>query len=97
MVREVISGVFLLAAGALAIIAAIGVARLRTTAARLHAAGKASPGAFLLAAVGAAIDLGGGGAAALILAALAIVITLPIGVHLLFRSMTNERGGDDTA
>lgn len=85
-VVHILSSVLLLAAGALAVIASLGVLRLRSSYARFHAAGKASPGAFILAAAGTALDLGGSGAALLLVAALAIVVTLPIGVHLLFRS-----------
>ena len=55
--------------------------------ARLHAAGKASPVAFLIASLGAGIQLGFPGAAALAIAGAAMILTLPVGVHLLFRAV----------
>ena len=73
--------------GFVAVLAGIGVLRFSTTYARLHAAGKASPVAFLIAAVGASIELGAVGSAALLIAGAAMVLTLPVGVHLLFRAV----------
>ncbi|WP_420637871.1 cation:proton antiporter [Candidatus Poriferisocius sp.] len=73
--------------GAVAVLAGIGILRFSTPYARLHAAGKASPVAFLIAAVGAGIQLGAGGAAALAIAGAAMVLTLPVGVHLLFKAV----------
>lgn len=73
--------------GLVAILAGIGVLRFSTTYARLHAAGKASPVAFLVAAVGASIELGAAGSASLLIASAAMVLTLPVGVHLLFRAV----------
>ena len=76
-----------LVAVAIVLLAGIGLLRFRTPYARLHAAGKASPVAFLLVAAGAAIETGWGGAARLVVAAAALVLTLPVGVHLLFRAV----------
>jgi multicomponent Na+:H+ antiporter subunit G len=70
-----------------ALLAGIGLLRFRTPYARFHAAGKASPVAFLLVAAAAAIETGWGGAARLLVASAALVLTLPIGVHLLFRAV----------
>ena len=72
---------------AIVVLAAIGLVRLRTPYARIHAAGKASPVAFLVAAVGASIELGWAGAARLVLAGAALILTLPLAVHLLFRAL----------
>ena len=77
----------MLAGGLVAILAGIGIVRLETPYARFHAAGKASPVAFLIAAIGAGLELGVAGAAYLTIASLAMVLTLPIGVHLLFRAV----------
>ncbi len=77
----------LLLGGAIAVLAGIGLVRFRTAYARFHAAGKASPVAFLLVAAGAGIETGWGGAARLAVAAAALVLTLPVGVHLLFRAV----------
>ncbi|MDH3681014.1 MAG: monovalent cation/H(+) antiporter subunit G [Acidimicrobiia bacterium] len=70
-----------------ALLAGIGLLRFRTPYARFHAAGKASPVAFLLVAAAAAIETGWGGAARLAVASAALVLTLPVGVHLLFRAV----------
>ncbi len=82
-----VAALVMLAGGLVAILAGVGIVRLQTPYARFHAAGKASPVAFLVAAVGAGIELGPAGAAQLIIASLAMVLTLPIGVHLLFRAV----------
>lgn len=81
------TSILMLLGGLIAILAGVGIIRLKTPYARFHAAGKASPIAFLVAAVGAGIELGAEGAAYLTIAGLAMVMTLPIGVHLLFRAV----------
>ena len=79
---------FLTLTGAtLAMLSGIGLLRLRTPYARFHAAGKASPVAFLFVAAAAGIETGWSGAARLSVAAAALVLTLPVGVHLLFRAV----------
>ena len=82
-----VAAVFLLAGVAVVVLAGIGLFKLKTPYARIHAAGKASPVAFLIAGVGASIDLGWSGAARLAVAGVALVITLPLAVHLLFRAV----------
>ncbi|MFT7597100.1 MAG: multicomponent Na+:H+ antiporter subunit G [Acidimicrobiales bacterium] len=84
----------MLIGSSVALLAGIGVLRFETSYARLHAAGKASPVAFLIAAVGAGIELGFDGSAYLLLAAVAMVLTLPLGVHLLFRAVHRTTAGD---
>ncbi len=84
---SVIAALFVLTGAGVALLAGIGVLRFRTPYARFHAAGKASPVAFLFIAAGAAIETGWGGAARLAVAAAALVLTLPVGVHLLFRAV----------
>lgn len=77
----------LLASGSLvALLAGMGLLRFSTAYARFHAAGKASPIAFILIAIGSAIELGWEGAALLLLTSVAMVLTLPVGVHLIFRA-----------
>jgi len=88
----VVAGVIMIVGGAIAVLASIGLLRFSTPYARFHAAGKSSPVAFLVAAVGAGIELGLGGAAQLLLAAGAMVLTLPVGVHLLFRAVHRTTG-----
>ncbi len=88
----------LMAIGSLvAVLAGIGLIRFETNYARFHAAGKASPVAFLVTALGAAWHLGWAGAAYLAIAAVAMVLTLPVGVHLLFRAVHRTTPGDHLA
>lgn len=89
-----ITSVLMLIGSFIAVLAGAGLIRLRTPYARIHAAGKASPVAFIVAAIGASIELGISGAAYLLIATAAMVLTLPVGVHLLFRA-THASGTDD--
>ncbi|MDH4144739.1 MAG: monovalent cation/H(+) antiporter subunit G [Acidimicrobiia bacterium] len=81
------ASVAILAGAVLSALAGVGLLRLRTPFGRLHAAGKASPAAFLLVASGAAIETGWAGAARLLAAAGGLLLTVPVGVHLLFRAV----------
>jgi len=76
----------------IAILAAVGLLRFSTPYARFHAAGKASPVGFLVASLGAGLELGVAGAAQLVLAGVAMILTLPVGVHLLFRAVHRTDG-----
>lgn len=76
-----------LAGAIVALVAGVGLLRFRTSYARFHAAGKASPVAFLLVAGAASIETGWVGAARLVVASAALILTLPVGVHLLFRAV----------
>lgn len=82
-----VGDLFIVVGGLLALIAGIGLLRFDTSYARFHAAGKASPVAFLITSFGAALHTTATGAAYLAIAAVAMVLTLPIGVHLLFRAV----------
>lgn len=92
-----VADLLLVIGGLIALLAGLGLIRFDTAYARFHAAGKASPVAFLVAAVGAAIHLGWNGAAHLALAASAMILTLPIGVHLLFRAVHRTTPGTHLA
>ena len=81
-----VSSAFVLLGSFVALLAAIGLLRFQTPYARFHAAGKASPIAFLLVAIGAAIEVGLLGAAELAIVAVALLLTLPASTHLLFRA-----------
>jgi multicomponent Na+:H+ antiporter subunit G len=81
-----IVGIVMLLGIVIILLAGIGLLRFRTPYARVHAAGKASPVAFIVVALAASVELGWAGAARLVLAAIALVLTLPIAVHLLFRA-----------
>lgn len=82
-----IAAVFVLLGSAVSLLASIGVLRFRTPYARFHAAGKASPIALLLVAIGAGIETGWVGSAMFVVMAAALVLTLPVAVHLLFRAV----------
>ena len=78
----------LMVAGAvIAVLAGIGLFRFSTPFARIQAAGKASPVALLLTSVGAAPLLGWAGAGYLVIAAAAMIVTLPVVAHLLLRAV----------
>lgn len=89
---NVVAGMIMCLGGLLAILAAVGLHRFSTPYARFHAAGKASPVAFLVAAVGASLSLGVVGAVQLAIAATAMILTLPTGVHLMFRAVHRTNG-----
>jgi len=82
-----IPAVLLLVGVAIVVLAGVGLIKLKTPYARIHAAGKASPVAFLIAGLGASIELGWGAAARLAVAGAALILTLPLAVHLLFRAL----------
>jgi len=84
---DTIASILMLAGAMVALLAGIGLLRFESAYARFHAAGKASPVAFLIAAAGTSLILGWSGAGLLLFAAAAMVLTLPLGVHLLFRAV----------
>ena len=90
---NVVGSILMVAGAAIAALAGLGVLRFRSPYARFHAAGKASPVAFLVASAGAAIELGRSGAPQLAVAAAAMVLTLPVAVHLLFRAVHRTTPG----
>lgn len=81
-----VSSVLLVLGALVALLAGIGLLTFNTPYARFHAAGKASPIAFLLVAIGAGIEVGLRGAAELAIVAVALLLTLPASTHLLFRA-----------
>jgi multicomponent Na+:H+ antiporter subunit G len=81
-----VTSVLVLLGGLVAILASVGLLRFSTPYARFHAAGKASPVAFILVAIGAAIETGLRGTIELVIAVVALLITLPAGTHLLYRA-----------
>ena len=84
---NLVAELLLLAGGLVALLAGVGIMRFSSPYARFHSAGKASPVAFLVAATGAAIELGFTAAALLLVAGVAMTLTLPVAVHLLFRAV----------
>lgn len=84
---SVIAAGFVLLGAFVSLLSGIGMLRFQTPYARFHAAGKASPIAFLLVAIGASIETGWAGRAEFLVIAAALVLTLPVAVHLLFRAV----------
>ena len=81
-----VSAVLVVLGAIVALLASIGLLTFRTPYARFHAAGQASPIAFLFIALGAALEVGWVGAAELAIVAVALLLTLPASTHLLFRA-----------
>jgi multicomponent Na+:H+ antiporter subunit G len=81
-----ITSVFIILGALVALLAGIGLLTFNTPYARFHAAGKASPIAFLFIAIGAGIEVGLRGAAELAIVVVALLLTLPASTHLLFRA-----------
>jgi len=88
------AAILLLIGAALALLSGIGMLSFSTPYARFHSAGKATPVAFLAVAIGAASETGWHGAASLAVAAAALILTLPVGVHLLFRATHRVTSND---
>ena len=88
-----LASILILVGGIVALLAGVGVLRFSTPYARFHAAGKASPVAFLLTALGAVLEMGFPAAGYLLIAAVAMALTLPVGVHLLFRAVHRTSDG----
>ncbi len=84
---SILASALMATGGLIAVLAGVGILRFSTSLGRFHAAGKASPVAFLVAGAGSALALGWTQAAFLAVAAVAMVLTLPVGVHLLFRAV----------
>ncbi len=84
---ELISDIAFAIGGVLAVFSGVGLLRLKSTLARFHAAGKASPVALVFICFGAALRMDAlqGGLIAVI--AVSLLLTFPVAVHLLFRSV----------
>jgi multicomponent Na+:H+ antiporter subunit G len=87
----IVGNVLIVVGVGLAVIAGLGLVRLRTTEARQHAAGKASPIAFMVTAAGAAFHTDWAGRGALFVAVVMMTVTLPLGMHLLFRAAVRSK------
>jgi multicomponent Na+:H+ antiporter subunit G len=84
----ILASAFLLIGGFFALIAALGVFRFADFYARIHAATKASTFGFGFTALAAALALGTASAWLKAIAAIGFLfMTLPIGAHLLARSV----------
>jgi len=93
---ELFGEVLMLAGSLLVAVSAIGLHRFDDVFARLHAAGKATSLGFLLVAAGALLhDLPSRTWGELALASVVLIITTPVGVHMLARAA--YRSGDQLA
>lgn len=84
---SVVAAVLILTGALTNVFAGVGLVRLSSPYAQFHAAGKASPVSFILIACGVAIEMGWSSALHLGVAVVAVVVTVPVGVHLLFRAV----------
>ena len=89
---SVLADVLICAGCFLVFLAAVGLHRFGDLYGRIHSASKATSGGLVLVAAGAVIHLGGSAARVeLIVATVLLVITTPVGVHLLARA-AHRRG-----
>jgi multicomponent Na+:H+ antiporter subunit G len=88
-----VAGALLVAGAAWAVVAAAGVLRFDDTYGRMHAATKSTTLALLVVLAGAALDLGGVEAAKLALVGLLVLVTAPVGAHLIGRAVHRRPGG----
>ncbi len=85
--------VLILTGSVLVAVSAVGLHRFDSVFARLHAAGKATSLGFLLVAAGAlTTELPGRTAGELALAGLLLLLTTPVGVHMLARAAYRSGG-----
>ncbi len=90
---EILTGIFALLAGGFAFVAAIGILRFPDALTRMHASSKVGSLAGSLALVAAAVDIGGVSAASrALIAILFLLMTAPIGAHLLGRAAAWRAG-----
>jgi multicomponent Na+:H+ antiporter subunit G len=84
---SIVAGIFILAGSTLAMIGGIGVVRFNDLMSRMHAAAKAPTLGLILAAIGAAIEIGTAHAiATLVLVVVLQLLTSPVATHVLGRA-----------
>lgn len=90
----ILTGILAVLAGIFAVVAAVGIVRFPDALSRMHASSKVAVFAGLIALVAAGIDIGTLSAATRAgIAILFILLTAPIGAHLLGRA-ARWRAGD---
>jgi multicomponent Na+:H+ antiporter subunit G len=89
---DLLSEALVVAGSAWFVLAAIGVARLGDTLARVHAATKATTLGMILVVLGAVIDWPGTDAIKLSLTIGLVALTAPVGGHLLGRAVEENPG-----
>ena len=90
-VRDVVSGFFMLSGSFLALVSAIGLYRLDSTRARMHATTKPATLGVLMVAIGASLqftDLGD--ITKIVVVVVLQLVTAPIGAHMLGRAVGGE-------
>jgi multicomponent Na+:H+ antiporter subunit G len=91
--RQTVAELLILSGVVLILIAAIGLHRFDDVFARIHAASKASSLGFLLIVAGGVMSISLTNARAqLVLAGVLIIITTPVGVHMLARAAYRSGG-----
>lgn len=81
-----VGDLLLLAGASWCVLAALGVLKFRDVFARLHAGTKSTTLGLLLVLAGSATHLGAADAAKLALAGLLVLLTAPVGAHLVGRA-----------
>ena len=84
---SVVADILMMAGVSLIAVATVGLHRFSDLYSRLHSASNATSAGFILLTLGALIHLHGSSARAeLVIAAILLMITTPVGVHLLARN-----------
>ncbi|MFZ9913216.1 MAG: cation:proton antiporter [Ilumatobacteraceae bacterium] len=90
-VRDVVSGFFMLSGSFLALVSAIGLYRLGSTRARMHATTKPATLGVLMVAIGASMQFTDLGDITKIAVVVVLqLVTAPIGAHMLGRAVGGE-------
>lgn len=87
-VRDVMSGALMISGSLLALLASLGLFRLSSTRARMHATTKPATLGVLLCGVGAALHVGSPSDVTKVVVVIILqLVTAPIGAHLLGRAV----------
>ena len=88
LVRDVISGVLMIAGSLLALLASLGLFRLSSTRARMHATTKPATLGVLLCGIGAALQVSSASDVTKVVVIVVLqLVTAPIGAHMLGRAV----------
>lgn len=88
MVRDILSGVLMISGSLLALIASMGLFRLASTRARMHATTKPATLGVLMCGVGAATQMTSASDVTKIVVIIVLqLVTAPIGAHMLGRAV----------
>ena len=88
LVRDVISGVLMIAGSLLALLASLGLFRLSSTRARMHATTKPATLGVLLCGIGAVLQVSSASDVTKVVVIVVLqLVTAPIGAHMLGRAV----------